>query len=228
MPGRRSTSSRRKRRSSAWAYSARPAWCARKATRRRSPARKPATCSFTKATTGEPCLSRGSIVSTPDGVVYASQNGLILVGPSGIQNVTEQLITKDEWIKDYAPQYLRAVRYQNGYLALRMPPNPNPAQRLLSRSDRSQGGADRAVRLRCHRRHQRRLLVRRGVHLQGRHDPALGPADQRPDAGAVALEGVPVSVPGKLRRLRRLLGRRPLFEFQLRHLDHADDREGAA
>jgi len=85
---------------------------------------KPATCSFTKATTGEPCLSRGSIVSSPQGVIYASQNGLILVGPGGIQNVTEQLITKDEWTKDYAPQYLRAVRYQNGYLALRMPPLP--------------------------------------------------------------------------------------------------------
>src|SRR4029077_5189095 len=85
---------------------------------------KPATCSFTKATTGEPCLSRGSIVSSPDGVIYASQNGLILAGPGGIQNVTEKLITKDEWIKDYAPAYIRAVRYQNGYLALRMPPSP--------------------------------------------------------------------------------------------------------
>ena len=83
---------------------------------------KPATCSFTKATTGEPCLSRGSIVSTPQGVIYASQNGLMLVGPERHQNVTEQLITKDEWMKDYAPQYLRAVRYQNGYLALRMLP----------------------------------------------------------------------------------------------------------
>lgn len=83
---------------------------------------KPATCAFTKATTGEPCLNRGSIVSTPDGVVYASQNGLIMVGPSGIQNVTEKLITRDVWLRDYFPQFLRAVRYQNGYLAMRMFP----------------------------------------------------------------------------------------------------------
>jgi hypothetical protein len=83
---------------------------------------KPATCAFTKATTGEPCLSRGSIVSGPQGVIYASQNGLILVGPGGISNVTEQIITQDEWIRDYAPQYIRAVRYQNGYLAVRMWP----------------------------------------------------------------------------------------------------------
>jgi hypothetical protein len=87
---------------------------------------KPATCSFTKATTGEPCLSRGSIVSGPAGVIYASQNGLVLVGPSGIQNVTEQIITKDDWIRNFAPQYIRAVRYQNGYLALRNLPSPNP------------------------------------------------------------------------------------------------------
>jgi hypothetical protein len=86
----------------------------------------PAACSFTKATTGEPCLSRGSIVSTPQGVIYASQNGLMMMGPNGIQNVTEKLITKDEWMRDYAPQYIRGVRYQNGYLALRMPPSPTP------------------------------------------------------------------------------------------------------
>jgi hypothetical protein len=86
---------------------------------------KPATCSFTKATTGEPCLSRGSIVSTPIGVIYASQNGLMSVSSAGINNVTQQLITKEEWVRNYQPQFLRAVRYQNGYLAMRMPPLPD-------------------------------------------------------------------------------------------------------
>ena len=89
---------------------------------------KPATCSFTKATADEPCLSRGSIVSTPQGVVWASQNGLVMVGPNGIQNVTQQLITRQEWIRDYAPQWLRAARYQNGYLALRMIPTTGGIQ----------------------------------------------------------------------------------------------------
>ena len=83
---------------------------------------KPATCSFTKATADEPCLSRGSIVSTPQGVIWASQNGLVLVGPNGIQNATQQLITRQDWLKEYSPQWLRAARYQNGYLALRMIP----------------------------------------------------------------------------------------------------------
>src|SRR5262249_8226161 len=83
---------------------------------------KPASCAFTKVTTGEPCLNRGSIVSTPNGVLYASQNGINLVGPGGILNVTQSMITRDEWKRFYVPEYLRAVRYQNGYLALIMYP----------------------------------------------------------------------------------------------------------
>lgn len=92
---------------------------------------KPTACTFTKATINEPCMSRSSIVSTPAGVLYASQNGLINVGPNGITNVTEALVTREEWIKHYMPQYLRGVRYQNGYLALRMPPDlaTGPSQR---------------------------------------------------------------------------------------------------
>jgi len=85
---------------------------------------KPSACTFTKATVDEPCMSRSSIVSSPSGVVYASQNGLINVGPSGINNVTQGLVTREEWLKNYMPQYLRGVRYQGGYLALRMPPSP--------------------------------------------------------------------------------------------------------
>jgi len=85
---------------------------------------KPSACTFTKATVDEPCLSRDSIVSSPAGVVYASQNGLISVGPNGINNVTKGLITREKWLKNYMPQYLRGVRYQEGYLALRTPPSP--------------------------------------------------------------------------------------------------------
>lgn len=87
---------------------------------------KPATMAFTKATTGEPALHRGNIVSTPQGVLYASQNGLMLVGPNGIQNATQQFITREEWMRDYAPQNLRCCRYQNGYLALRQYPGVTP------------------------------------------------------------------------------------------------------
>jgi hypothetical protein len=86
---------------------------------------KPATCSFAKSTTGEPCLSRGSIVSTPQGVIYASQNGLMEVGAGGIANVTETLITRESWLRYYQPTVMRAARFQNGYLAIRDPAGAN-------------------------------------------------------------------------------------------------------
>jgi hypothetical protein len=86
---------------------------------------KPVSLSYTKATTNEPCLARGSIVSTPNGVYYASQNGLISVSPAGINNITKDIITREDWIRHYDPPNLRSVRYQNGYLALRCKPAPN-------------------------------------------------------------------------------------------------------
>lgn len=89
----------------------------------------PANCSFTKSNSDEPCMSRGSIVTTPSGVIYASQNGLILVSSAGLNNVTAQVITKEQWTTRYTPQFIRATRYQNGYLALREIPAPKDDQR---------------------------------------------------------------------------------------------------
>lgn len=83
----------------------------------------PITCVLVKTTVMEPCLSRGSIINTPDGVYYASPNGLCALTASGVQNITQQLITKEEWSKDFEPQFLRAVRYQQGYLAIRAHPD---------------------------------------------------------------------------------------------------------
>lgn len=80
----------------------------------------PASTSLTKSTSNEPCLSRGSIVSTPNGVVYASQNGLVLAAPGGFTNITEKLMTREQWLTSFAPKLLRAARYQNGFLALRL------------------------------------------------------------------------------------------------------------
>lgn len=58
----------------------------------------PASMSISKIATNEPCLSRGSIVSTPAGVVFASPNGLILCAPGVTQNITRQIISKDLWL----------------------------------------------------------------------------------------------------------------------------------
>lgn len=75
----------------------------------------PASMSMSKVTTFEPCTSRGSIVSTPEGVYYASPNGLILAANGSFVNVTEKLITKDKWQNLLRLQNLQAARLGTGY-----------------------------------------------------------------------------------------------------------------
>jgi hypothetical protein len=59
----------------------------------------PASITTSKLAAFEPCLSFGSIVSSEEGVYYASPNGLILVNAGVAQNVTKDAISKDEWAK---------------------------------------------------------------------------------------------------------------------------------
>jgi len=57
----------------------------------------PASMSTSKIATHEPCMSRGSIVSTAGGVVYGSPNGLVLIAPGIAEVITKNIITKDKW-----------------------------------------------------------------------------------------------------------------------------------
>jgi hypothetical protein len=47
----------------------------------------------------EPCTARLSIVNTPNAVLYCSPNGLINITAAGAQNVTKDIILKDQWAK---------------------------------------------------------------------------------------------------------------------------------
>jgi hypothetical protein len=58
----------------------------------------PASMSVSRITSNESCLSRGSIISTASGVVYASQHGLVLAVPGSAQVVTKDIVTKDHWL----------------------------------------------------------------------------------------------------------------------------------
>jgi hypothetical protein len=57
----------------------------------------PSVISTSKLSTFEPCTSRGSILSTPEGVYYSSYNGIVRVVPGRAENITKNLVTKDEW-----------------------------------------------------------------------------------------------------------------------------------
>ena len=75
----------------------------------------PAAMSLAKLATFEPCMSRGSIVSTPSGVVYATPNGLGLATPAGVEILTRNIVSKDHWA-DLAPiDTLRAGVLNGGY-----------------------------------------------------------------------------------------------------------------
>lgn len=64
------------------------------------------------------CVSRGSIVTTPRGVVYASAEGIVLVTPGELQVVTRKLISSDKWgdISEFmVPSTIRASVVDNAY-----------------------------------------------------------------------------------------------------------------
>jgi hypothetical protein len=77
----------------------------------------PDSISLSKLASFEPCMSRGSIISAPEGVYYASPNGLVLVANGVAALVTEGLIMKDEWNDLLKVSTLRATRVGNAYYA---------------------------------------------------------------------------------------------------------------
>ena len=75
----------------------------------------PASMSMSRIADIEPCMSRGSVVSTPGAVVYAGPSGLVAVTPGGAQNITRSMITKDKW-DDFLPiTNLRAAEINDSY-----------------------------------------------------------------------------------------------------------------
>jgi hypothetical protein len=61
-----------------------------------------------------PCVSAGSIVSTRNGVIFASTNGLVLINSASPTFVTEKIITQDEWLPLH-PESLQAAFLNNTY-----------------------------------------------------------------------------------------------------------------
>lgn len=77
----------------------------------------PASFALSKIDTIEPCLSRGSIMSAPEGVYYASPNGLILVQSGVVSNVSSPYMLKDNWQNIAKITTLRCARLGTGYYA---------------------------------------------------------------------------------------------------------------
>lgn len=63
---------------------------------------------------GQGCVAKRSIVSSAEGVIYASPDGLVLVGSSGVRMLTLPYFTKDEW-RELNPTNMHSCLY-NGKL----------------------------------------------------------------------------------------------------------------
>lgn len=78
----------------------------------------PATMAMLKINLTEPCLHRGSIVSTDTTVLYVSQNGLIQISQSGAgANITEGWISRERWQGLTPQKFIRAVKHATSYFA---------------------------------------------------------------------------------------------------------------
>jgi hypothetical protein len=74
----------------------------------------PDTMTIGKITANEPCISRGSIVSSGEGAYYASPNGIQLLNSGGTTNITEQIYEKEFHYSLLPPQWASA-RYGSSY-----------------------------------------------------------------------------------------------------------------
>lgn len=69
----------------------------------------PISIALTRIDDVEPCLSERSIVNSLAGVMYASQNGLVMVNQAGAFNMTNQLMSRNEWRAEYSPATSRSA-----------------------------------------------------------------------------------------------------------------------
>lgn len=76
----------------------------------------PASFTTQKLDAVEPCLSRRGIVSTLFGVYYPSINGLAMANGSGVQVITKDILTKEEW-HNFFPELIYAAQEGIQYIA---------------------------------------------------------------------------------------------------------------
>ena len=65
----------------------------------------------------DPCVNRRSMVTTLQGVMYASPQGIILATPGQTALQTQQLFTREEWQDYFSPTQVQAVGYGLQYIA---------------------------------------------------------------------------------------------------------------
>ncbi len=104
----------------------------------------PASVALQKLDSADPCLSRRSIATTLGGVMFASVQGIVMIGFGGHQLATRQLMTREEWSTRFNPAGIKAAPYGLQYIAFDTPETgfifaPDEQLSPLSELDRFQG-----------------------------------------------------------------------------------------
>ena len=77
----------------------------------------PSAMSSEKIPGAYPCLSKRSLMSVGDGVIYATKHGMLLIGVNGVDIMSKDFFTRDEWA-NYAPEnMISEFAYSRVYVA---------------------------------------------------------------------------------------------------------------
>lgn len=76
----------------------------------------PQTMSMQRIEREQSCLSKRSMVALQNGVAYASPDGIVMFGASGIRVTTELILRKEEW-SNYNPASMISAQYDDRYYA---------------------------------------------------------------------------------------------------------------
>lgn len=77
----------------------------------------PASITTSKLAAFEPCMSKGSILTTEEGVFFTSTNGIIQINAGYAVNLTKQYISRDQWNKLISRAKVNAARLGGAYYA---------------------------------------------------------------------------------------------------------------
>ena len=77
---------------------------------------RPDAIAFTVLPDPDPCMSKRSIVTMNNSVIYASKNGLVAVSNNGLSRPINNLMTRDEFER-YSPETIVAASYGSYYIA---------------------------------------------------------------------------------------------------------------
>jgi len=95
----------------------------------------PAQMSVERLTIPEPCVAKKSIASDAQGVLYASPNGIVAIGPSSRGVISNQIFRRKEW-QTYAPTTMVGAVYDGKYFLTYVSSEKGNRTMVVSRDDR--------------------------------------------------------------------------------------------